>query len=362
MNIENHLYRDHPVLRIQRHLDNAGISYLNSINGTSPESLMLRIQKLSPLARYLSSPAKIASIGVGQGEEIEALHELFGGKVQIIGIDVSKVALKASLDRSQMSQFMFDPILADASNLPLPSHSIDGLVISSVLHEVYSYSIDGIASWKQSIREVTRVLAEDGIFLLRDPAAPDMKEPVILRCLSDFSRSFYDYFREEFRFFRGWNGNSGYHFTERQANNEDYPQLNVSSETMLEFSQAAEVMLHFRNFWNDFRRNTVSFGDIHWKEINESYLVPNPNSTGGVMSIEEYVKAIFYEADQVLGDNNRLICLQYGKLTAPETNTFLAKHFTLNNEDDKNNSRLPSDNLLSQITNKLELVFKKVNV
>ena len=190
------------ILNIQRHLDAAGVAYLNSINGTTPESLIATMRKLSPLTRHLAYPDTVVSVGIGQGEEIEALHELFGRNgTKLIGIDLSTTAINSAIHRTQKNDIPMSPVMASATDIPLRDNSISGIVLSSILHEVYSYFPNGMVSWKKTITEAARVLSKDGILFLRDPESPDAKD-VKVEFLSDFSQDFYNYFRREFRTFR----------------------------------------------------------------------------------------------------------------------------------------------------------------
>ncbi|GEM_PF-6098934 len=120
----------------------------------------------------------------------------------------------------------------------------------------------------------------------------------------------------------------------------------------------AEVMLKFRNFWNDYQSGLTRVGDVNWKEIDEAYLVPNPYlSDFTVMSPVTYVTTVLGEANQSLQNTNfQMVSIQNELSERPETNDFLAQHFTLDMPGIAETNRA----LINNTTKKMELVFRKV--
>lgn len=348
------------ILDIQKHLDAAGVGYLNSINGTTPESLITTMKKLSPFARHLVYPDTVVSVGIGQGEEIEALYELFGRNgTRLIGVDLSTMAINSAIHRTQKNGIPMFPIMASATDIPLRDSSINGVILSSILHEVYSYLPNGMASWQKTIGEAARILSEDGILFLRDPESPD-EEDVNVRFLSDFSQDFYNYFRREFRTFSSWDKEIMLSMLDRRPpDQEDYPSLDPSQSIIIPLAKAAEVMLHFRNFWNDFHKDLVKLGDPGWKEMDEAYLLPNPTSKDHILSVNDYIQTVLDAVNNTSDSDPRIICVQQSTIMSPETNIFLTRHFALS-RDGKEYNPLASATLIGQTTRKMELVFKKV--
>src|SRR5436853_7823190 len=96
-------------------------------------------------------------------------------------------------------------------------------------------------------------------------------------------------------------------------NDPDFPAVDEQSRTVrLPYARAAEVLLHFRNFYNDYSRGLTTFGDRHWKEINESYLPPSPHANPSeAMPKHEYIGAVLAEADTALaGTPYKFLCFQ----------------------------------------------------
>ena len=145
----------------------------------------------------------------------------------------------------------------------------------------------------------------------------------------------------------------------RNPNDSDYPPIDPQINSVnLPFEKAAEVMLHFRIFYDRHTRGLVTFGDPYWKEINESYLPPNPNmASTQAMTRDEYVATVVSEANIALENTwHQMVCMQNKSSSRPETTKFLADHFTL----DPKNTEITNDELLSQVPEKMELIFKKV--
>lgn len=229
---------------------------------------------------------------------------------------------------------------------------------SSLLHEIYSYVSNGRMAWKKAITEVAEKLSENGIFLLRDFSTPQ-ETYVKLTFKTDFARNFYTYFSKYYRTFEGWDSTDLDKIEDkRKSNTSDYPSLDSTSSTLISLPIAAEFMLHFRYFYENYMNGTTNFNDTKWKEINETYLIPHPNSTKTVpMSREEYVQTVLNVANTAIKDTNyRLICIQNAVSQRLETTEFFGEHFSLRAGGDQNNS----EELLLQVTEKMELVFRKV--
>jgi ubiquinone/menaquinone biosynthesis C-methylase UbiE/8-oxo-dGTP pyrophosphatase MutT (NUDIX family) len=322
---------------IEKHLNRAGEQYLDSINDTRPESTVAMMERLSPLLMHISDGAKVVSIGVGQGEEICGLYELFGDRISIVGVDISSVALEKTKARLQRNQFAAELINADAALLPFENGSVDAIVLSSTLHEVFSYHEEGIVAFKKAIQEVSRVLKKDGVVFIRDFAAPDTDELVSFRVRSPIAIKFYEYFRTSFRRFSNW----GAGMEAAKLDDTFYPPLG-HGVVHIPFSKAAELVLHFRSFWSDYQAGATSIGNTSWKEIDEMYIVRGKHS---VLTPAQYLEMI----SDVLGDQFTLV---YKRLRdRSKTNTFLTKHFSI--------YTTASAELIPKATRKLECIFQK---
>lgn len=358
-----HTYTYDDAKRVQGYLDGAGMDYLNAINGNTPESLIGTVKKLASLKRHLGNPKSVISIGVGQGEEIHALHELYKiANPRIIGVDISCLALNAAQQRASDNKISSEFVVSNATNLPFNDGSVSGIVLSSVLHEVYSYLPNGKKAWNEAIQEATRVLAEEGCLLIKDPAATDLKGNVRMTFISDLARQFYDYFRAEYCVFNSWQPNERERIARRrESNGNDFPSVDDNQTIDVSIDQAAEIMFVMRNFWNDSGNGLTHIGDKSWKEINETYYLPsNCGETGVYMSTSQYVEEVLRQGNLSLGQTPyKLVCVEQNQSQRPNTVNFLSSHFFLSLSRRRTSSEERSRRLISQTTNKMQLVFQK---
>ncbi|MCL4363411.1 class I SAM-dependent methyltransferase [Candidatus Marsarchaeota archaeon] len=324
----------------------------------SPEQLASAKRKLRPVLNFHKNPKIVLSVGVGSGAELLALHELFESRgVTIKGLDLSSIVIEKA--KVMLKKYDISPefVVGSAIALPFDSCSIDILIESAILHEIYSYVPDGKWAWKKAIVDVANCLSENGIFLLRDFSSPTEKE-IELEFKSDFSRKFYEYFVRYYRVFDKWGGGSSKILDKRTEFSNDYPKMNEDKSIRLNLTKTAELMLHFRNFLDDYSHNIAEFMDSSWKEINETYLVPNPNRPDVTPMVkEEYVNEVIATANEALkGSNYELICLQDVLSKRLSTAKLLKEHFNIRDIEAGNET----DNAFVQITEKMELIFKKI--
>jgi ubiquinone/menaquinone biosynthesis C-methylase UbiE len=343
----------------KNYLSMAEVSYYEAINPWTDESLKKTKAKLQQLANFLDKPQVVVSVGIGSGEEVQAAAKLFSG-AQIYGLDISRQAIELAKDKLAFSGMEANWVEGSATKIPFRKESIDGFILSATLHEIYSYIPDGKQAWRQAIREVTTKLAENGALLLRDFAAPEVKDTVTMRMTSDLARQFYEYFREHHRVFASWGKEEVATLTEKRMSNDgDYPPVDKEiGVVQLPYARAAEVMLHFRNFHDNCSRDLTRLGDPHWKEINETYLPPHPSHKPAMaMPKHKYIEAVLAEGNKALADTPyTFICVQDALSERPETSRFLAEHFSLQLPG----SEMISEQLVNGVTKKMELVFKKV--
>ena len=251
-------------------------------------------------------------------------------------------------------------ILGSGIIMPFADNSVDVLIQSSVIHEIYSYVANGREAWKNAISEAGRVLSENGVLLLRDFSAVSSDTIVDIELKSSISQRFYDYFRSHYRTFSGWEETEVRDIADkRNPNDRDYPQRDPKTNRIsLAFSNAAELILHFRNFKDDYNGGLTDFDDPRWKEINETYLPPNPDKANIVtMPINDYVNEVMEVANITLTNTlYTFVCVQNKVSERPETVAALKDDFDLSLKD----SGKTTGELLSGITEKMELIFKKV--
>ena len=328
---------------IQRYLDKAAYDagYLDAINGTSPESLVDAQMKIEPLHRSLgrSTLNSIASIGVGQGEELHALRSVFGDDVDILGIDLSEAALSRALARSDTFGLDAQLIRGDATKLPLRDGSLSGLVLSAILHEIYSYNEpDGVEAYVASVQESARVLTPGGILYVREFVAPAQESSLVsLRPATHEAASFYEYFTEHFS-------------VGLEDDRADRRGLDISEDGFLKnTADITQVLLHFRNFWNDKAKGLTSVNDKDWKELKESYILPSPLS-GTYMD----PTALSDDIMRISRENNTPLDIVDSSLNRrKKVEMFLSQHFRIINDEGVD----VSDRLLPTVTSKFEATF-----
>jgi ubiquinone/menaquinone biosynthesis C-methylase UbiE len=319
----------------------------------SSESQKKTRAKLEPLAQFLPNPQTVVSVGIGSGEEVQVAAKLFSD-AQVYGLDISRGAILSAREKFALSDNEW--IEGSATNLPFKENSVDGIIMSAIMHEVYSYVPDGKQAWRQAIREVATKLAENGAFLLRDFEAPDVKGVITMHITSNVARQFYEFFREHYRVFASQRKEEATAFIEKRApNDNDYPPVDKKTDVVpLLYVRAAEVILHFHNFFRD----RIKLGNIDWKEINESYLPPHPSHNPAMaMSKQEYIETVLAEGNKALADTPyTFICVQDTSSERPQASKLLAEHFSLQLPE----SEMTSEQLVNGVNKKMELVFKKV--
>ena len=240
----------------RQHLDNAPNQYFEAINKYSEEEFLNFVKKLEPIINFLKNPHSIASVGVGGGLELRVLYELFKEKhTEIIGVDLSKKALSSA--RKYLTEHNVRALLVQSSAVEMPfkytNDYMDGIVLSAIMHEIYSYVEDGKIAWIKAIQEASMTLSNNGVLLLRDFAGPEINDLIEISFLDQDVKDFYSYFRERFRTFDTWNKDEVEKMKDKRNKQDDYPILSEGqASVIMPFGTAAELMLHYRNYVSDF--------------------------------------------------------------------------------------------------------------
>lgn len=133
--------------KLKTHLNRANSRYiqLNNIN----EIIASKYNDFY-LNDYIGKkPKRILNIGIGNGLELITLYKIYKEEVKIIGIDVSTTSI--DLAKNLIAENKIDPkqielIICNASNLSFPDKYFDIVFMNSLLHEVFSYSPNGMES------------------------------------------------------------------------------------------------------------------------------------------------------------------------------------------------------------------------
>lgn len=345
----------------RQHLDNVSDQYFEAINKYTEQEFLNFVKKLEPLSEFMQSPRSVVSIGVGGGIELRVLYELFKEKnTEIIGVDLSRKAIASAQNYLKEHNTQVSLIQSSAVEMPFKYNNthIDGIVLSAVMHEIYSYVEDGKTAWIKAVQEASRVLSDGGVLLLRDFAGPETNDndEVEILFLNQESKDFYNYFIERFRTFDNWSGDEVKKMKDKRNKHDNYPLLSENQMSVtLPFGIAAELMLHCRNYVSDFKNGIINVFPNDWKEIDERYFVPDPDTeVFSLMSSEKYKEKVLLHANNKLKqDGYKLECLRSKIIARPDTVNEIKKYFSVKH---KNKTQ---EELLGQITSKMELVFKK---
>lgn len=125
----------------------------------------------------VNGQVNILELGVGGGETMQVLKDQLHNRkdLNIIGLD--NALLFAEHFRKKTDS---DAVVADAGGLPFQERSLSAINASAILHEVSSYGVSdakegkvfGQSAIKQTLNEIKRCLAENGVFVYRDIACP----------------------------------------------------------------------------------------------------------------------------------------------------------------------------------------------
>jgi ubiquinone/menaquinone biosynthesis C-methylase UbiE len=288
----------------QSHLDAAGVSYLKAINGADGAHLAKYMRELEILTNMLGNEPVVVSVGVGNGVEVMALQQLLKDKsARVIGVDLSDSAI--SYTRKQIEKFNLsnvDLLQASGIELPLVDKSVDGYVLSAILHEIFSYVPNGLVALKRGIVEAIRVIKPGGYLYIKDFATvnnPNSLATIELK--TNFARNFYYLFTKHYRKFESW-GEDG---VKQMTGDIDLSFVFPSPEdnrVTIPAGWASEFLMHLRNAFNDVLDGSLRLDDdgiTNWKEINEQYY---PSVSKKVLSPQDFGDLIITTAQQAFPD------------------------------------------------------------
>ncbi len=329
-----------------------GENYLNAINGIRPEDIMDTRKKLAPLL-HVPQLDTVVVVGVGNGAEPIALEWLLKDipERQIIGLDISEVALAYSVAKT--ARFGYGKIsytAASCTELPFADNSLSALTFSAVLHEVYSYIPDGNKAVKATMSEVARTLKPNGAVLIRDFAHPEITDDVVVEFRHKRGQEFYEYFRESWRQFLSWDDNLRQEFTRPEL----LPGVSNDGTVILSPALAGEMLLHYRNFYNDWTKGITDLNDQSWKEMQEAYFPKLTKPDGTTTETQTQYIAELIDSMQASTPESAVTVTSHTLAGRPDTATFLDEYFTVYST---NNGRTVD---MNNFTRKTELLLSKV--
>lgn len=319
------------------------------------------LSKLHRLKDYLPEANVIASIGMAGGEDLCTLSKIYGEQTRLIGVDISPIALDLARRATLAAGVNADFIEGNATSLSVPDCSVDGFVLSAMLHEVYSYAEDGKNAFVQTIQEAYAKTSEGGCILISDFAAPRIDGMTTLQPKSQDAKQFIDYFINNFRQF-----NDTKQVIQGSSINSDPSIMDYSSLTdgflRLSPTYIAEILWHFKHYKKNLN-DELAFHIIPrgWKEINEAYLPPSPYISRDVpMPVSEYVNTVLQICHSAETSRDVSLRCMSAVLASqrPRTINMLDAHFSVSIAGDEASSR----SLITECTNWMDLIFKKVPI
>ncbi|MCX6709534.1 MAG: methyltransferase domain-containing protein [Candidatus Woesearchaeota archaeon] len=135
--------------------------YVTGMEKSIPEK-----EKLMPYVKG----ERVLEIGCGSGAVLELLSRNFP-KSAIIGIDNSEQMLSVAKGR-EYSTSNVTILYGDALNKRFEDESIDTIILSSVLHEVYSYNNYHMEALEKAVSNACEMLVPGGRIIIRDGVMP----------------------------------------------------------------------------------------------------------------------------------------------------------------------------------------------
>lgn len=114
--------------------------------------------------------SKVVDIGSADGSTVFAMA-VMNPDYHFIGVDRDKDLIRQSRDLYQLDNLEF--ICADVTEQVLPDNSVDAIVSSFILHEVYSHTWCNEKVVENIVANYFRILKPEGLAFIRDFSLPD---------------------------------------------------------------------------------------------------------------------------------------------------------------------------------------------
>ena len=248
------------------------ISYCAALDAGSQEKLALIRPWITP-----GPPGIILDIGSGTGKLTAALAQLYP-MCEVLGIDYSKSMTELAQRRYCDSYLNLSFQWGTVNTLNLSTANT--IILSSVLHEVYSYSNDSLQAVSDMLEDSYNLLLPGGRIIIRDFIQPKFPEKaVILHHRLDDIRNGHDF--ESFQKTFSRNISLG---SIRKCNQWKIYETNIGSAYEYIYRKDFHEMWEFElleryGFWTlesafNILRST-GFSVIHSKRLQNSWLLNN---------------------------------------------------------------------------------------
>ena len=134
----------------------------------------------------LNEGAKVLDMGCGDGELTYAMAVL-SPKVRFIGVDKSKKTIRVAKEKYQTHNLEFK--IGDVSSDLFEPESIDTIINSYILHQVFSNARYNPRIITDTLRKQFAMLKNDGTMFIRDYTKPDGSDFVLLEMHDEDSKS-----------------------------------------------------------------------------------------------------------------------------------------------------------------------------
>ena len=144
--------------------------------------------KIDSDTKRKNEPIEIADIGCCDGALCRKLYEFLPPNAKYYGLDLSQDMINCAIDKDkQIGRKNSFYTVGNAFNLPYKENSKDAIILSSIMHELYSYAdkeYNEEAYSKESIlhfmQNAYKCLKPGGVLIIKDPAtaALDAWEPI----------------------------------------------------------------------------------------------------------------------------------------------------------------------------------------
>ncbi len=139
-------------------------------------------QKVALVASFFPTKGRIADMGSGSGSGSYDLASLYPN-LSVIGVDLDPNTVKYAAEQYRRPNLVFE--IGDIAEQNYPAESFDGILNSSVLHHVTTFSGYSRARLTPLLDAQTAMLREGGILVIRDFVAPEDSPDIFLDLPAD---------------------------------------------------------------------------------------------------------------------------------------------------------------------------------
>jgi SAM-dependent methyltransferase len=146
-------------------------------------------QKLAFVGAHflLDRGSRIADMGCGSGSGSYQLA-LLNPQIHVIGVDISPESIRFAGEKYKLPNLQF--MVGDAAQPLFVGRPLDGILSSSTLHHVYTFSGYSHDAVRAALASHLQCLRENGIFVLRDFVNPAKDAHVLLELPDTRSRGY----------------------------------------------------------------------------------------------------------------------------------------------------------------------------